>query len=183
MMLDDLNLWTGWLRLIEVVLSAVLFYVFIIALVRLLGKRTTSQFNNFDWIINVAVGSLAASGILLKDVATIDALAAIVALAMCQFLATWWVNQTDLGSRVVKAEPVLLTHRGELLTGAMDAARVSEEEILAALRRQGLVSKDEAEWVILETNGELTVIPRQDRERPVAEQLEGVQIPHRLRSN
>ena len=61
----------------EIAANALLFYILIIVMVRIVGKRTTSEFNNFDWIINVAVGSLAASGVLLRNVATLDAITAI----------------------------------------------------------------------------------------------------------
>lgn len=176
-MLEAVNIWGGWPRTIEIITNAVLFYIFIVAMVRAVGKRTTSELNNFDWIINVAVGSLAASGILLKDVATLDAIAAICVLALCQYLATLWVQKTEIGSRIIKARPTLLTHKGEYLNDAMDKARVSEEEVRSALRRAGQIENAAANWVILETNGELSVIPRQEGKLTDAEALRDVKIP------
>ena len=96
----------------EISANALLFYILVIVMVRVVGKRTTSEFNNFDWIINFAVGSLAASGILLRNVASIDAIAAIVVLAACQFVTTKLVLQSGDVADVVKAEPTLLTHKG-----------------------------------------------------------------------
>ena len=68
----------------------------------LVGKRTSEL--NFDWIINVTIGSFAASGILLKNVATADAMTAI----------KYWrpaarhqrvVQRSRKAADVVKAEP------------------------------------------------------------------------------
>ena len=174
---EAVNIFSSWARLGEIAANAVLFYVFIVALVRVSGKRTTSELNNFDWIINVAVGSLAASGILLKNVATFDALDAIVTIPLLQFLTTYWVRKTELGSKVVKAQPTLLTHKGEYLRDAMDKARVSEEEVRTALRREGAIENADANWVILETNGELSVIPRQEGRLDEAEALQDVKVP------
>ncbi|MEE4538726.1 MAG: YetF domain-containing protein [Erythrobacter sp.] len=171
------NVFSSVNRIAEVSISAVLFFVFIVVLVRVLGKRTTAQLNNFDWIINITVGSLAASGILLKDVATLDALAAIIVLATCQYLTTIWVRKTDLGSKVVKANPTLLTHNGEFLRDAMDRVRVSEEEISAALREAGVARKGHANWVVLETDGTLSVIPKMDIDIDEADALVGVERP------
>ncbi len=162
-MAEAFNFWSGWPRLIEVGLNAVLFYIFIVVLVRMLGKRSTSQFDNFDWIVNIAVGSLAASGILLKNVATLDALAAIIVLSLCQYGTTWIVRHSKFAGKIVRATPTLLTHKGELLRDAMDHARVSEVELNSALRKAGLTDVSEANWVILESHGELTVIPRCER--------------------
>lgn len=55
----------SWNDIGDAVLSAILFYILIVLAVRLFGKRSTAQLNNFDWIINITVGSLVASGILL----------------------------------------------------------------------------------------------------------------------
>ena len=76
-MAEVLNIWSGWPRIVEIAGNAFLFYALIIVMVRMVGKRTTSELNNFDWIINVMIGSLAASGVLLRNVATADAIAAI----------------------------------------------------------------------------------------------------------
>ena len=50
-MAEALNLWSGWPRMVEVGGNALLFYVLIVVMVRLVGKRTTSELNNFDWIM------------------------------------------------------------------------------------------------------------------------------------
>lgn len=177
---EEVNVWSGWTRLAEVSANAFLFYVLIVMMVRVVGKRTTSELNNFDWIINVAVGSLAASGILLRNVATLDAVAAIVVLAACQFLTTWAVQRSRTVAKVVKAEPTLLTHKGQYLEKAMNQTRISREEIDAALRQKGITSNDDANWVVLETNGELSVIPRQNVAWEEAGSMSDVRGPEKL---
>jgi uncharacterized membrane protein YcaP (DUF421 family) len=177
---EALNIWSGWPRIVEISANAFLFYVLIIVMVRIVGKRTTSELNNFDWIINVAVGSLAASGILLRNVATLDAVAAIVVLATCQFVSTKLVLKSRWVADVIKAEPTLLTHKGEYLRDAMRKTRISEEEINMALRRSGVTGNDAANWVVLETNGELSVIPRQDVEWDKAGALANVRAPDHI---
>ena len=164
----------------EISANALLFYILIIVMVRVVGKRTTSEFNNFDWIINVAVGSLAASGILLRNVASVDAIAAIVVLAACQFVTTKLVMRSDDVANVVKAEPTLLTHKGEYLRDAMARTRISEEEIKTALRAAGITANADANWVVLETNGTMSVIPRQDVAWNDADALSDVNRPDEL---
>ena len=179
-MAKALNLWSGWPRMVEVGGNALLFYVLIVVMVRLVGKRTTSELNNFDWIINVTIGSLAASGILLKNVATADAIMAIAVLAACQYVTTMVVQRSRKAADVVKAEPTLLTHKGRYLRDAMERTRISEEEIRAALRQKGITENAGANWVVLETNGQLSVIPRQDARWDEAEALSDVRGPANL---
>ena len=158
----------GWFespeRMGDVAIGSVVFFVFVVALVRIAGKRTTAQMNNFDWIITVAIGSLASSGILLRNVSISDGMVAIAILAMCQWVTTWAVMRFEWFAKIVKAKPRLLTNRGEWLDEAMRKERVSKEEIYAKLRGEGYVRPEDANWVILETDGQLSVIPDRDIE-------------------
>ena len=160
----------------EIAVSALLFYFLILAMVRLVGKRSTAQFNSFDWIINITVGSLAASGILLRNVPFHNAAAAIVVIMLGQFILTKLVLRFDWVSRLVKARPTLLTHKGRYLERGMEKTRVSREEIRSRLRANGLVDLDDTNWVVLETDGSLAVIPVQDAEFDDVSVLEGVEI-------
>jgi len=61
-------------------------------------------------------------------------------------------------SELVKVRPVLLFHEGKMQHAAMREARVTEGEILAALRSGGIASLREAGAVGLETDGSFSVI-------------------------
>lgn len=170
----------GWNDIADAALSAILFYALIVAAVRVLGNRSTAQLNNFDWIINITIGSLAASGILLDSVPALRAVAAIVTLMLLQFALTWLVLRFSWVSRLVKTAPTLLVHKGEYLDIPLRRVRVSREEICGVLRKHGIARVDQANWVILETDGELTVIPRAELDLDQASALEGVEKPARL---
>jgi uncharacterized membrane protein YcaP (DUF421 family) len=146
----------------EVILAAPLIYFLVILFVRISGKRTTGQMNNFDWLVTVAVGSLAASGILLESVSLLDAAVGIVVLGVLQWLTTWLSLRVTWFAHIVKGRPRLLLHKGELQADAMRGERIAASEVRAALRRGGYLKLDEANWVILENDGTLTVVPRRE---------------------
>ncbi|WP_417322382.1 DUF421 domain-containing protein [Erythrobacter aureus] len=183
-MFDELFQRSVWLssydKIGEIVISAAVFYLFVIALVRVLGKRTTNQLNNFDWIITFAIGSLFASGILLKDVAIVDSLAAILTLAILQWFTTKMVLRSKVVAKLVKSDPTLLVHKGEYIDSAMERTRISQEEICAVLRNEGYESPDDVNWVILETNGTFSVIPRSEKSLSRADTMGDVTTPNQL---
>lgn len=171
----------NWNDIGDTILSAILFYILIVAAVRIFGKRSTAQLNNFDWIINITVGSLAASGILLDSVPAIRAALAILTIMVLQFCMTWLALRYEWVSRVIKASPTLLTHRGKYLEATMRKTRVSHAEICAILREHGIPEVDGANWVILETDGQLTVIPKSPIELEDASSMCNVERPQDLR--
>lgn len=174
-MQDTIDWFGSWNDLWDTVFSALLFYIVIVVLVRLTGKRSTSQLNNFDWIINITVGSLAASGILLDSVPAVRAMAAIVTIMCLQYLMTWAVLHWDWAASMAKAKPTMLTHKGAFLEKGMRKTRVSQEEICSALREHGKF-ENRANWVVIETDGRLTVLPEDDIELQDAATMQNVEV-------
>lgn len=146
--------------LIRIAIATPFMYFGIIAAVRLAGKRSTSQMNNFDWVVTVAMGSIAASGILLKDITLLEAFTAISLLLGLQWVLTKLIIRFKPVERLAKAEPALLLHKGQFLSDAMRRERVSEDEVLAAIRGHGMTSVDQVQWVILETDATMSVLPK-----------------------
>lgn len=147
-------------RLLHIAASCLVFYVYVVALTRISGKRTTGNMNNFDWIITVAIGSVMASGILLRNVSMADALVAVAALAALQWLTTWAAMKSRRFAKLVKPEPRMLLRDGRFMPREMARERVTEDELSAAMRRAGLRDRQGAAWVVMETNGQLSVIAR-----------------------
>jgi uncharacterized membrane protein YcaP (DUF421 family) len=131
--------------------------------------------NNFDWIVTVAVGSIVASAILLKDVVVLDALVAIGALFAIQFAVTRASVLSERAEDAIKAEPTLLFRDGNYLEAAMRDQRVTEREVDAAVRSAGMASMEAVAAVILETNANFSVIPRSATESGDIELLAGVE--------
>jgi len=144
----------------NIFVSSVGLYFSLIIFIRISGKRSTSQMNNFDWLVTVALGSIVASGIVIENVSLSESLFAVVLLLMLQFFVTRTVFGSRLVSRIVKAEPRVLMKDGEFLREAMKAERVTEDEILSAVRSHGLLSLQEIQYVILETNASFSIISR-----------------------
>ncbi len=149
-------------RLISAGASAAVLFVVIIVLIRVLGKRATGQMSNFDWMISITVGSLAASGILLQDVSLADVILAIAVIGFLQWGTAWLASRSVWFETLVRARPRLLVHKGELLEDEMKRERISRHEIYSYLRKKGYAGASEANWVILENDGTMTVIPRQE---------------------
>ena len=62
--------------------------------------------------------------------------------------------------RVIEGEPVALARDGEVLHEHLIREAITEEELMEAIRKQGLSSIDQAAEVVLETGGAITVVPR-----------------------
>lgn len=155
----------GWQGIARTVLVGTLAYLALVLLLRATGKRTLSKLNAFDLIVTVALGSTLATVLLSEDVALAEGVTALALLIGLQWLITWLSVRSQRVSHWVKAEPRLLFLEGRFLSEAMKRERVTEDELRAAVRSQGIGRMEQVVAVIMESDGGLNVIGRPD-ERP-----------------
>ena len=148
----------SWGELGRVVLVGTLAYLGLVTMLRLSGNRTLAKMNAFDFVVTVALGSTLATILLSRDVALAEGLVAFGLLIGLQYAITWLSVRSSTVNGLVKAEPRLLLHRGQLLHRQMRAARVVEGEILAAVRQEGIGSLEEVDAVVLETDGAFSIV-------------------------
>lgn len=151
-----------WQGLARVLLVGVPVYAALVILLRLSGKRTLSKMNAFDLVVTVALGSTLASTLTSKGVAMAEGVLALALLIVLQLLLAWVATRSERFSRLVKAEPAMVFRRGEFLVDAMRRERVTEGEVLAAIREAGIPTLAQVEAVVLETAGEFSVVRRCD---------------------
>ncbi len=148
----------GYENLVKTAINAPILYVAVVLMIRIAGKRSTAQMNNFDWIVTVAMGSLVGSGLVLEDVTLAETVFAIFALMALQYLFTLSAYHEKRFESLIKAQPRLLLARGRLLHDKMRQERVTESELMAALRNNGLYRLEDAQWVILESDASFSVV-------------------------
>ncbi|MEZ4951638.1 MAG: DUF421 domain-containing protein [Saprospiraceae bacterium] len=146
-------------ELMRVIFSALIIYILIITFIRILGKRSTSELNTFDWIVTVSVGSIFASTIVLEDVSIPEGALSILALFLLQFAITKMMFHSSKTRRLVKSTPRLLLFEGKFLEENLRKERVLKSEVYAAIRQEGLKSISQIYAVVLETKSRLSIIP------------------------
>lgn len=152
-------------KLGRIVLTAVMVYVLIVLATKVSGKRSTSQLNNFDWIVTVMIGSLGASTILLENIPFIEGAASIIVLYVLQFLVTKYASISPAFSSVILSEPRIVFYQGQFLPDAMRAERLTRQELECAMRSEGVHSLSEIEAIVFESDAKLTIITKSDSEQ------------------
>ncbi len=143
---------------LEILITSPIAYVAIIIMLRVSGKRTLSKWNSFDFVVTIAFGSVLASILISTKVNFVKGILAFALLVLFQYVVTWISVRSSIIQKLIKAEPAMLLYRGEMQHEVMKQERITEGEILAALRSNGLSAIEDADAVILETDGSFSVI-------------------------
>ena len=155
-------LFDGWMPLLRTLVVGTAAYAALLVILRISGKRTLAKMNAFDLIVTVALGSTLATILLSREVTLAQGVVALALLVALQFVITWTSVRWPPARAAVTGEPALLVRKGALLPKALVRERVSEEEVHAALRSCGVDAVEQADAVVLETDGSFSVIRRTD---------------------
>lgn len=148
----------GWEQLLRTLAVGVLAYGSLIVLLRVSGKRTLSKMNAFDLIVTIALGSTLATILLNEEVSLAQGLVAFGLLIGLQFAVTWLSVRSHRVRRLVTGEPQMLLYGGAFIPSALRASRVTEDEVVAAIRAAGSGDRASVLAVILETDASFSVV-------------------------
>ncbi|MEE1928783.1 YetF domain-containing protein [Streptomyces sp. TRM 70351] len=150
----------SWYDMLRVAVMAMCAYAALITVVRLSGKRTLAKMNAFDLVVTVALGSTLATILLNRDVSLAEGALALVLLVVLQLVNAKASVHSRAFRRLIKAEPTLLLSDGRMLGDAMAGQRVTESEVLQAIRSKGIGAVEDVTAVVLETDGRFSVLSR-----------------------
>lgn len=165
----------NWDDLVRLLIVGCLGYTGLVVMLRISGSRTLAQMNAFDFVVTVALGSILASLIISKDVPLAQGLTAFGLLILLQFVVTSASIRYGWVKRIVSSEPRLLMRNGQFLESQMNASRMTEGDVLGAIRQHGVDDLSRVAAAVLETNGSVSVVVKHDDHVEITT-LRGVQV-------
>lgn len=147
----------SWSDVGRVVAVGAVAYLTLVLVLRLSGKRTLAKLNAFDLVVTVALGSTLSAILLQESIALAEGATALALLIAMQYVVTALSVRSERFAGLIRSDPTLVVHRGRCCTAAMRRERLTEAEALSAIRSSGGLSIADAETVILETDGTLSV--------------------------
>lgn len=158
-------IFNNWQTVLRVLLSGIFIYFTLILIINLFGKRSIANLSMHDYVVTLAMGSIVASTIISKDATIVDGLVGVLVLLALQYLMTLTTSRNSKIFKAINAKPKVLFLEGEFIENNIKKKRVTHEEIYSAIRMQGQTTSDNIYAVILESNGNLSVIKSVSKEK------------------
>ena len=141
----------------EKVLRAILIYVFLIAILRIVGKRELGQANTLDLVVLLLVANAVQNGIIGNDLSVTGAVIGAVTLFAINELVNRTTYAFPWAARALEGDPTLLISQGKPIHKALRRAGISLSELRASARREGFPDLAAVHTAVLETNGIVTM--------------------------
>jgi uncharacterized membrane protein YcaP (DUF421 family) len=141
---------------VDLVFRTVAIFVFIFAMTRLVGRRELGSLEPFD-----VIGDLVQQGVTQDDYSVTGAFIVVSTLALMTVTFSYLNFRFRPLRRVMEGEPVVLVENGQPIERNLRRERLTLEELTESARLQQVESIEDVRLAVLETNGNISVIPRQ----------------------
>ena len=144
----------------EIVIRAAVMFVFLMVLLRLIGRREIGEMEPADLVLLVVVGDLVQQSITQDDSSLTGAVLAVGTIAVLTVGTSYLSFRVRRARPLLEGEPVVLISDGRILEDNLRRERISHEELASQARLQQIGRLADVRWAVLETSGQISFIPR-----------------------
>ena len=146
---------------IATILRAIFGYVFLIFMVRIVGRRPGKQITPFEFVLIFYLGGLTLTGMVGREVSFTNAACQILAIACTHYAIAWARSKSDRIASILDGTPLVLLEGNQWRKETMVRMRIQDDDVMAMARDQGLRTLDQIDTAVLERNGEISIIPKE----------------------
>jgi uncharacterized membrane protein YcaP (DUF421 family) len=142
----------------DIALRALFLYAFVVFVIRVMGRRELSSLSAVDLVI--VLGDAIQQGLTQDDYSVTGAVIAVSTLAAVQVGSSYLSYRSRRVRRILEGEPIVILQDGKLIARNMKRERLTEDEVAEEMRAQQIASVEDVEWGILESDGNMSFIPK-----------------------
>ena len=150
-----IDLWSFALRSVLAVLA-----LFVIS--RIEGPRQISQLTFYDYIVGISIGSIAATAVE-REISLWDMVVSMIIFGGFAFLISFSTSKSMVLRRLFSGKPSILVYNGKIIESQMKKNHYDVNDLMLNCRAKGYFKFEDIAFAILESNGELSIMPKADK--------------------
>ena len=147
----------------DLVFRAIALYIFVLIIMRMVGRRELSSLTPVDLVLLVVLGDAIQQGLTQDDYSVTGAIIVISTIAVLQVFTSYITYLSRRAKRVIDGEPIVLIEDGKLLERNMRRQRLRPDDVAEEMRLEGIGNFADVRWAILESNGSFSFIKNDDK--------------------
>jgi uncharacterized membrane protein YcaP (DUF421 family) len=152
---------------LNIVISSVTIYLFIIIAIRFFGKKELSQLSIIDLVLILLISNAVQNAMVGSDSSLLGGLVAASALFITNYLLKFIFYHFPKFGRLVQGQALLLIYKGKLNQRNLHKARLTLDEIKETIREHGVATIEEVDLAVLEMDGNISVLSNEFQHRTV----------------
>ena len=140
--------------------TAIVYAVFILVL-RAFGKRELGQFTIFDLALLLLAANALQPAMTGPDTSVAGGLIILATIFALNWLTAMARERLPVARRLLESAPTVIARDGAWLDRAVQAEDLDQDDLEAALREHGIERIEDAQLVVLEADGSISVVPKE----------------------
>ncbi|MCX8074591.1 MAG: DUF421 domain-containing protein [Clostridia bacterium] len=149
--------------MLVIFLRALILYVVVFLVIRLMGKRELSKVQPFELAIIILIADLASGPMSSRAITIFDGIIPIVTLLIAYILFTFFIQSSDKAQNLLCGKISILIQDGKINEDEMKKLQYTVADLMEQLREKDVFKIQDVKYAILETNGKLNVIKNSDK--------------------
>ncbi len=167
--------------MVSIIARTVIIYVLLAFSLRIMGKRQLGELDVGELVSTLLISELAAIPIDDPDIPLLNAILPMLFILAAEIILSTVKNKSERLKSTIDGEPVYIIYKGRLLQDALNENRISVNELLAEIRSQGIGDISEIYYGIIEQNGNLSLLKKNEAELAHTVVIDGKAIEKNLR--
>jgi uncharacterized membrane protein YcaP (DUF421 family) len=143
------------------VVRAFVGYFLLVLMVRIVGRRPGKQLTPFEFVLIFFIGGLALTAMVGDDASYTNAFCQIITIAMAHYSIVFLRGRSSKIARLFDGTPLILLEDGQWRSDTLRQMGIQDDDVMASARDNGIKTLDEIELAVLERNGEISVVQRE----------------------
>ena len=148
--------------MLTIIFRAILIYVIVLFVFRVMGKRQIGQMQPFELVITLIIADLATIPMAEIGVPVLHGIVPLLTLVIMHFVISFVVKLSPKLARFVSGKPVIIVNPKGIDYQAMKQLEISVDDLCEAIRGQGYFSMEQVQYAIMETTGKISVMPKSE---------------------
>ena len=140
------------------IIHAVIGYLFLVLIVRVLSRRAGAQMTPFEFVIIFLIGGVVILTTVGDDRSETNSVCAVLTIGLMHRLVSWLRVRFHFMGLLIDGTPLIALNKGEAQQEVMKNMRLEDMDLMAAARMKGLKVADQVKYAVLERNGAISVI-------------------------
>lgn len=157
-------------------IRTVILYILIIFAIKLMGKRQISDLQTSELVITILISNIAAIPMQNTEQPLLTGVIPIGVLVCCEVLVSFLMLKSTRIRQLICGKPIVVISDGKIQQDALKYLRLSTEDLIEQLRQLDVFSLDDVCFAIMETNGQMSVLKKSEKQPPNCSIL-GITVP------
>jgi len=152
---------------VRIIGSTLAVYIFIIVAIRLFGKKELAQLSVVDLVFILLISNSVQNAMVGPDATLLGGLVAAATLFIVNYLLKYLQYRFPRFGKVVEGDAIMLVYQGKIIQSHMKKAKITEDELMEAVREHGLASFKEVDLAIMEVDGSISVLSNKYQKKTI----------------